>query len=301
MKKINASNKKHFLNKVNRNLSGWILIIPTILLFVLIVWRPILIAFKYSFYSLQGFVPAKFVGLKNYVDVISDTNFLKTLKNTVFYVMWSMIIGFPLPFIAAVFVNEMVRTKGFFKFVTYIPVIVPSIATYLVWKFIYAAGDGGFLNMVLYFFGVAPMDWLSNPNLSIVLIIITMSWHGFGATMIMYLASLQGINQELYEAARLDGAGVMMRIKTVLFPHMYGILTLSFVRQIISVFQITEQPMVMTGGGPNGASMSIGLTNYYYAFKYGQIDKSLALGIITFILLIGLTFLYFKMDRKINS
>ena len=82
---------------------------------------------------------------------------------------------------------------------------------------------------------------------------------------------------------------------------MSGILFLNAIRQIIAVFQITEQPLVMTGGGPNGASMSLGLTNYFYAFKYGQLDKSMALGVITFILLIGLTYIYFKFDKKIND
>ena len=155
--------------------------------------------------------------------------------------------------------------------------------------------------MVLYFFGLGPVGWLSNAHLTIPLIILAMTWNGFGSTMILYLASLQSVDQSLYEAARLDGAGVFSRIKNVLLPHMSGILFLNAIRQIIAVFQITEQPLVMTGGGPNGASMSLGLTNYFYAFKYGQLDKSMALGVITFILLIGLTYIYFKFDKKIND
>jgi multiple sugar transport system permease protein len=117
----------------------------------------------------------------------------------------------------------------------------------------------------------------------------------------MYLASLQSVNQSLYEAARIDGAGFWRRFWHILLPHMRGIILLLAIRQIIGVFQITEQPLVMTGGGPNGASMSLGLTNYFYAFQYGQFDKSMALGVISFLFLLGLTFIYFKLDRKFNE
>ena len=283
---------------IKRNMSGWLLILPSIILFVMIVWRPIVIGIAYSFFKLQGFTPVEWVGFDNYRNVLSDTNFIRTLKNTVGYVLWSLVIGFPLPFICAVMLNELKHFQGYFKITTYLPVIVPSIATSLIWKMVYMDGSGGLLNMLMYFFGISPINWLTNKVLVIPLIIISMSWHGFGSTMIVYLASLQSVNQELYEAARLDGAGLFGRIRYVLFPHMRGIMLLSAIRQIIAVFNVTEQPLTMTGGGPNGASMSIGLTNYFYAFKYGQYDKSLALGVITFALLISLTFIYFRLDKK---
>ena len=286
---------------VKRNISGWLLILPSLFLFFMIVWRPIGIGIGYSFFRLQGFTPIQFVGIKNFTDVLSDTNFIQTLWNTVGYVGWSLVIGFPLPFICAVMLNEMVHIQGYFKVTTYLPVVIPSIATCLIWKMVYMDGEGGLLNMILYYFGVAPMNWLSNKSLAIPLIIVAMSWNGFGSTLIMYLATLQGINQELYEAARLDGAGFFGRIAHVLFPHMKGLLLLMVIRQIIGVFNVTEQPLTMTGGGPNGASMSLGLTNYYYAFKYGQYDKSLALGVITFCLLLVLTFIYFGLDKRVDE
>ena len=286
---------------VKRNISGWLLIIPSLFLFFFIIWRPIAIGIWYSFYSLRGFEREAFVGLKNFEQVLTDTNFIQTLWNTLGYVGWSLIIGFPLPFICAVMLNEMVHIQGYFKITTYLPVVIPIIATSLIWKMVYMDGPGGLLNMILYFFGLEPMGWLSNKNLVIPLIIISMSWNGFGSTMIVYLATLQGINQELYEAARLDGAGFFGRIIHVLVPHMRGLLLLMLVRQIIGVFNITEQPLAMTGGGPNGASMSLGLTNYFYAFKYGQYDKSLALGVITFLLLLVLTFIYFGLDKRVDE
>lgn len=287
-----------FSGIIKRNISGWTLILPSVMLFILLVWRPIVIGIGYSFFELQGFTPIEFTGLDNYRDVLTDTNFIQTLWNTVKYVVWSLIIGFPLPFICAVLLNEMVHAQGYFKVTTYLPVVIPGIATCLIWRLVYMDGAGGLLNMFLYLFGIEPMGWLSNKDLAIPLIIVAMTWNTFGSTLIMYLATLQGINQELYEAARIDGAGFFGRIIHVLFPHMRGLMLLMIIRQIISVFNITEQPLTMTGGGPNGASMSLGLTNYFYAFRYGQYDKSLALGVVTFAILLVLTFIYFGLDKK---
>lgn len=298
MKEKKIKRKKSELQK---NISGWLLIFPAILAFSLFVWRPIIISFIDSLFRIQGVVRIEFVGLKNFVDVVTDTNFLKSLWNTVKYVLWSLLLGLPLPFLAAVMMNEMVRTKQFFNVMFYLPCVIPSMATYLIWRMIYADGSGGLLNMILYFLGAAPAAWLSNANLSIPLIVVTMTWSGFGGAVILYLSSLQGIDQSLYEAARLDGAGIFTRVRVVMMPNMWGILLLQAVRQIISVFQVTEQPLVMTGGGPNGASTTLGLTNYFYAFKYGQFDKSMALSVIMFLLLIWLTIVYFKLDKKIND
>ena len=287
--------------KLKSNLSGWVLILPTVLFFTFLVWRPILVGIGYSFFDLRGFEPLKFVGLKNYAQVLNDTNFLRTLKNTVMYVVWSLIIGLPLPFVAAVMLNEMLHAKQYFKISTYLPCVLPGMATYLLWKLIYGEGTNGLINSLLYFIGVKPLPFLASETAVIPLIVIMMSWQGFGGTMIMYLATLQGVDSSLYEAARIDGAGFWKRITTVTFPHCRGIILLLAVRQIISVFSVTEQPMVMTGGGPGGASMTLGLTNYYYAFKYGAMQKSLALGVITFMILIGLTVVYFVLDKKINE
>ena len=299
--KTNNRNGIKNLNSFKTNLSGWILVIPTIFMFVFLVWRPIIIGIVYSFFDLNGFEPSKFVGLENFRQVLSDTNFIQTLKNTVFYVIWSLILGLPLPFVAAVMMNEMMHAKQYFKITTYLPAILPGMAVYLLWRFIYGESSGGLINSLLYYIGLQPLPFLASEKAVIPLIVIMMTWSGFGGTLIMYLATLQGVNQSLYEAARIDGAGFFRRIATVTFPHCRGIILLLAVRQIISVFSVTEQPMVMTGGGPAGASMSLGLTNYYYAFKYGSMQKSLALGVITFVLLVGLTLIYFKLDKKINE
>ena len=289
------------LTAIRKNIPGWALIVPMVLLFTFLVWRPIIVGVTYSFFDLQGFEPIEFAGFDNYKQVLKDTNFTKTLMNTFSYVVWSLIIGLPLPFVAAVMMNEMLHAKQYFKITTSLPAVLPAVATYLLWKLIYGESEGGLINSVLYFVGVQPLPFLASEVAVIPLLVIMMSWSGFGGTLIMYLATLQSVNNSLYEAARLDGAGFWRRFTTVTLPHCRGIILLLAVRQVISVFQVTEQPMVMTGGGPAGASLSLGLTNYFYAFKYGAMDKSLALGVITFCILVGLTIVYFMLDKKINE
>ena len=284
-----------------QNITAWILLLPSLLLFYFLVWRPIGTGLVYSFFKLKNYVPIEFVGFKNYHDVVTDMLFIKTLVNSAKYVLWSFVIGFLPPIIFAVILNEIVHMNAFLKFSIYLPVIVPSIAASLIWYFMYQAGDGGFLNMIIGKFGIAPSAWLQNQKMTIPLIIVSMTWRGCGSTMIMYLATLQGINQELYEAVRIDGGGLFRRLITITLPHILPVMLLLLIRQIIGVFQVMVEPMTMTGGGPDNASVSLSLQIYNYAFTYFQPERALALGVITFFLLIGITIFYFMADKKIGE
>lgn len=201
----------------------------------------------------------------------------------------------------AIMVNELYRISGVLKLVYYLPSMVPTIAVSMLWYYIYYGGEGGLLNMVLGVFGLNSVAWLDNQNTTILMLVISMTWKGFGGTMLIYLAALQGIDRSLYEAAAADGAGLLHRIRHITIPGISGILMLNFIRQIIGVFQVVEQPLTMTGGGPNGASMSLGLLAYNYAFKYFQIGNAMAVNVIMFVILIALTFVYYKVDKKYSD
>ena len=277
------------------------MLLPTVLLLCFVVLRPMFMGIVNSFYNLKGFTPTEFVGLKNYVQIIRDTKFLGTLGNTVWYVIWSLIIGLPLPFLCAIMLNEMIIGKSFIRISTYMPAVIPAVAVSLIWTNMYMEGPGGLLNMFLGMFNIEPQQWLMNKNLTIPLIIISMTWQGFGSTILYYYAIIQSVNTELYDAARIDGAGLLSRAKNVIMPHMLPIFLLMAVKQIIGVFQVIDQPLVMTGGGPNGASTSLALLGYQYAFQFGQTGKALAINVITFVLLIGLTFVYFRTEKKFSE
>ena len=286
---------------LKRDFNAWLFLIPAIILLFVIVWWPMIMSTIWSFFEMNGFTPGKFVGLKNYQNVLSDTQFIKTLINTCEYVFWSILIGYIPPIFMAICLNEVIHCRGFFRFSMYFPSIIPSIATSMIFFLIFYPNAGGFLNMICMGLGLEPQQWLQNSNMTILMIIISMTWNYFGQTAVYYLAALQGINQELYEAAIVDGAGLCRRVWIITLPQISGIMILFFVKQIISVFQIMEQPLTMTGGGPNNASLTLALQGYRYAFEYGNVSSSLALGVITFIMLLFLTIVYFVLEKKCND
>lgn len=290
--------KRNFI--IKKNLSGWILLLPFLACITYTLWAPTVQGIIWSFFDMQGYTPMGFAGLKNYRIVMSDTGFLRTLLNTLLYVIWSLVIGYWVPFVLAVMLNEVIRGKGFFRFAMYLPNMAPGIAVSMLWYYMYYPNGSGLLNMLLGLVGIEPQIWLQNAKMTIPLILISSTWKSMGGTLLLYLAALQGVNRELYEAALVDGAGIWKRIVHVMLPQVSGILLLNLVRQILSVFQIMEEPLAMTGGGPNNASMSMGLLAYRYAFQNFKIGNALAVNVIMFVLLIILTLFYFKLEKKVN-
>lgn len=298
---MTKTNKKGIsLKKLKTDIPAWLILLPSVLLLYFIVWRPIATGIALSFFDLKGFEPVKFIGLENYRKVLSDTLFVKTLCNTFSYVGWSLVIGFFIPIILAIALNEVVHGQGALKFAFYMPVIVPAVAASLLWYFIYQPGESGLLNTLLIKMGFSTKDWLQNANLTIPLIVISSTWKGCGSTMLLYLATLQGINQELYEAARMDGASVRKRIRYITLPQLAPTMMLLFIRQIIGIFQIMQEPMVMTGGGPNNASVSLALKSYDYMFTLFKTGNALALSVITFVILLIINLFYFKVENKLD-
>ena len=293
--------KKSKFNLIRKNGSAWALILPAVVCVYFVVLRPQITGITWSFFNMRGYKVEEFVGLDNYRRVIADTMFTKTVGNTFQYVFWSLIIGFPIPVILAVVLNEVVHFRNGFRFWVYFPSALPSVAVMTLWFMMYYPDQGGLLNLVLSKFGMDPYVWLQDPKHSVLFIVISMTWNGCGATAIYYFASLQGVSRELYEAALMDGAGFMRRFWSVTFPHMSGVMLLFLIRQIIAVFSIMEQPLQMTDGGPNGASTSLGLLAYKYGFVSVRPQLALAVGVIMFLILIVFTCFYFYLNKKVED
>jgi len=266
-----------------------------------LVVRTQIMSIIYSFSEMKGFKVVGFAGIDNYIRVVKDTMFLKLLLNTFMYTFWSIVIGYFVPIVLAIAINEMVHFRSGFKVITYFPAALPGVATIMLWYFMYYPDATGLFNAVLMKFGLEPYVWLQDPQWVIPFIVLSMTWHGAGATTLYYFAALQGVSRELYEAAIIDGAGFFRRIRAVAFPHISGISLLFLVRQILAVFSVMEQPLQMTDGGPNNASMSLGLQTYKYAFVQMKPQLSMALGVIMFLILCVVTFMYFKLNKKIEE
>ena len=285
-----------------RNQSAmWLLLLPTVCILILCHWWPIFRGMTTSLFQTKGFKLVEFAGLKNYANVLSDTMFLQTLSNTFQYVLWSLVIGIIPPLALAIMINEVAHFKQGFKVLTYLPAIAPGLAASLIWMNIFSPAPGGMLNVMLNAMGLPISQWLLNANLTIPLIVVSMTWKGYGVTMLMYLSSLQSVSQDLYEATAIDGAGIWMRMFKITIPHIAPTMLLMIVNQIIGVFQVFDQPLVMTDGGPNNASLTLGLTSYKMAFSYMQVDRSMALGTVSFFILLIATIFYFRMQKKLEN
>lgn len=293
-KKLNLFEGKGF----RKDVMAWLLMLPSLLMFLFFTWQPLVSGIILSFFKTKGYHVVEFIGLGNYQEVITNSSFKAALLNSATYTLWSIIIGFAVPIIVAILLNEIIHLNGFFKFAFYFPSMIPGIATYLMWAFMYNPAKWGVLNTIISHLGLQPFGWLNVPQHTIMLIVVTMTWAGFGGTALIYMASLQGINQELYEAASLDGAGFFKKIRYITFPGISGIVLLMLIMQIITVFQVMIQPLSMTGGGPNDASLSLMLQSYLYAFNYVKAGPSMAVGVITFLILLIPTFFYFLLSKK---
>ncbi|HCC38209.1 MAG TPA: sugar ABC transporter permease [Treponema sp.] len=286
---------------ISKNISGWLIMLPSVILFSFFMWGPIVQSVRLSLYEAQGIRLTKFVGFQNYIDVFQHPDFLPALRNTFGYTIWSLVIGFLGPIVMAIIINEIRGGKSLIRTSAYIPNVVPGLAIVLLWGFMFRPGNTGTLNIVLGKLGIGPQPWLSNPHWTIPLIIMTMTWKSAGATMLLYIAGLQGIDPELYEAAMIDGANIFKRIRYITLPCIYNLARTLLILQIISVFQILYEPLVMTNGGPNNASISIMQLVFRFAFERFDYPKAGAVSVIISFILIMLTLLYFKIVKRQNA
>jgi multiple sugar transport system permease protein len=301
-KVVKAKNEMVPVNKkklgfMKRDLAGWLIMLPTIILFAFYVWEPLLESVRLSLYTAKGIRLQEFVGLDNYKLVLNHPDFVAAFGNTFQYILWSLVIGFLVPIIIAILITETVHLKSLFKVGVYFPNIMPGMATVMMLGYFFRPGNTGVLNILLAKIGMAPMEWLTNPKLTIPLIVVTMTWRGAGNTALIYMAGINSINTELYEAATLDGAGILSRIRYITVPNIFSLGKTMLILQIIAVFQILYEPLVMTNGGPNLASISIMQLVYNYAFRDFNYPAAAALSVMMCIILVILSGLYFKLTK----
>ncbi len=298
-----AKKKLNGKNSLRNEIDAWVLMLPMIIILYLFVWRSTVMGIVWSFFNMKAYSVRDFCGLDNYIKVLTHTHFLPTLFNTFKYVFWSLVIGYLPPLFIAIMINEIIHFKNQFRVIIYIPAVIPGIAAMLMWYYIYYPDKTGLLNMLLGKIGIEPYQWLNNPKFTIIGLIIFSTWKGFASAMLLYYAALQSASVEVYEAALIDGAGPYRRLRHVTFPAIEGVLLLTFIRQIIGVFQVLQEPLAMTGGGPNGASTSISFQLYQYGFNSGgkATGQAMALGVIIFLILIVFTIFYFWFNRKIEE
>lgn len=281
-----------------RDLIGWLVMLPTLILFAFFVWEPLIENIRLSLYTAVRYETKDFVGLANYVRVIKNPDFVAAFKNTFSYTFWSLIIGFLVPIILGILISETVHMKGFFRTGIYFPNIVPGIATIWIWNYFFTPGPTGVLNILLDKIGIEPQVWLNNPKWTIPLIVVTMTWKSAGSTALIYMANISSISPDLYEAATIDGASIWQRIRHITLPSVFGLAKTLLILQVISVFQIMYEPMILKNGGPNNASISLMMLQYRYAFRDFDFPAGAALSVMICFILIILSGLYMKLTAS---
>lgn len=280
-------------------LRAWLIMLPGLILMAFFVWEPLLESIRMSLYKTENIELVEFVGLKNFISVMGKTNFTQALLNTFAYTFWSLLIGFLLPILLAMLIGETVRGKGFFRTAAYLPNMLPGLAVIILWSAFFSGEKSGVLNILLSKIGVPPQTYLTRANMVIPIIISIATWKGAGATALIYMAGMAGVNPELYEAAAIDGASVWQRVIHILLPSIKKLAGTLLILQIISVFQIMYEPMVLTKGGPDNASLSLMQLMWQYAFG-GSMDygKASAVAVIVTLILLVMTAIYSYFNNK---
>ncbi|MDR2571515.1 MAG: sugar ABC transporter permease [Oscillospiraceae bacterium] len=282
-----------------QDIGAWLIMLPGISLFTFFLWGPLVQSARMSFYRTRNIELIEFVGLDNYVSVFNRHEFMQALYNTFTYTFWSLLIGFLIPIFLALLIGETVRGKGFIRTAAYVPNVLPGLAAVLLWSAFFSAEGSGVINIMLGWFGIDRMAFLSEERLVIPIIVGIATWRGAGATALIYMAGLAGINPQLYEAATIDGAGIWKRIRYITLPAIFNLGSTLLILQIIAIFQIMYEPLVLTSGGPDNASLSLMLLMWRYAFG-GMMDfgRASAVAMIIAMILLAFTAVYSIVNKR---
>ena len=284
------------LSGMRRNEAVWcyVFMTPAILGLLLFAIGPMIASFYLSFTSYDMLSNPEFIGAKNYTKLVADPLFQKSLSVTMIYavvtVPGTMIAGL----IAAILLNTKIPTIGFFRSAYYLPSVIGGVAVARVWQMLYNS-DHGLFNIILGWFGIDGPGWLTDESWALPSLMFMGIW-SFGGTMLIYLAGLQGIPRELYEAAEVDGASKLRQHWYVTIPMISNVTFFNLVIGIIGALQVFAEPFVLTNGtgSPNNATLLLPLYLYRVAFTYLEMGYASAIAWVVFAITLVLTALVFR-------
>lgn len=279
-----------------KTLTPWLFLLPSIIILTIFLVIPIIEAFRWSLLDYKIIADtSEFVGFANFKEIFSDEMFWKAFINTILFVIIVLPMNIFLPMILASLVNQKLRSVGLFRVLYYVPVVTPIVVGAIMWKMLYS--QNGAISNFLVSIGIldAPMNFLTNSTTALVAVSFITAWKGLGYYMIMYLANLQSISNQLYESASIDGANSFQQFTKITMPMLVPSMTLVSVLTIVNGLKVFEEIALTTNGGPAGATTT--LVMYIYE-KFINLDVStasaagivlLALAIIGALIQMGLT------------
>ncbi len=280
----------HFVRR-HRNWVGFVFVLPWFISFLWFDALPFILNLYFSFTDFSiGAKPPTWVGLANYREMLAGDRLVwLSLQNTAYYVGFSVPLAILLGFSLALLLNLDLPGRTAFRTIYYLPSIVPVVASSVIWLILLRT-QNGLINQILSFVGIAPIRWLTRPEWTKPALIIMSLW-GFGSQMVIYLAGLQGIPDELHEAAQIDGAGSLGRLRHITIPLMTPVIFFNLIMGIIGAFQVFTAAFVMTGEGPLKSTLFFMLHLYDNAFSYYRMGYASALALFFFVIILGFTLL----------
>ena len=275
-------------------LAGWAFAGPALAVIALFFVLPVLAALglsltDFDIYALADRGNLRFVGLGNYAELLTNPLFWKALGNTFYFVL----VGVPLSILASLTAalllqSRLARFKPFFRTAFFAPVVTTVVAVAVIWRYLFHTRYG-LVNWGLGSIGVDPVDWLGDPHWAMPTIILFAVWKNFGYNMIIFIAGLQAIPDDLYEAARIDGAGPWAQLRHVTLPLLGPVLLLVGILTMAGYFQLFAEPYVMTQGGPLESTVSVLYLMYEQGFKWWNLGNASAVAFILFVLMASIT------------
>ena len=283
---------------LKQRLIPYLFLLPAGILLILTVFLPAAQAFLLSFtrYEYDLTQLPQWVGLANFQRLWQDVIFWQTLGQTLLYLVCVVPLLVSLPLLLAILVNRKLRGMAGFRAAYYTPVIVSMVVAGLAWKYLY--GETGLFNQLLTGVGLREVPWLTSPQLALFSVMAVTVWKGLGYYMVIYLAGLQGIPAELYEAAALDGSHGWRKHWDITVPLMRPYLLLVGTISALSALKVFEEVYVMTQGGPRNRSKTIVYYLYEQAFDRLEIGYACAIGLVLFLVVLGFSLINLKLSRR---
>ena len=273
-----------------QNLAGFLFVLPVILFSLVFLVGPIFVAVFLSFTKYNILSPPKFIGLSNYVRLIEMDTFWSSLWVTAKYVSFRLLAIFILAYLMAIIAQNLKKGGGFFQTVYFMPYVFPLAVTSIAWKIFYR--PRGLVESLTDVFGIAPISWLSNETWALIAVVIVTVWSGVGYYAIIMLSGLQTIPQSVNEAASIDGANAWQRFIHITLPMLKPILFYLLVIGTVNSIQGFDPFLVMTQGGPGGATEVIGLLIYKSGMEFLKMGLASAMSVILLVIILIITLVY---------
>jgi len=279
-------------------LLGWLTVTPALVSQILFIYLPLATALYISFNNWNLIRPMRWVGLDNYKAMFTSADFWNSLKITAIYVVGTVIPSVVLGLVLALFLNiKWLKGKGMLRTLFYIPVITSMAAAAVIWGWLFES-NYGLVNVMLGWFGIGKIAWLSDPNYSLVALMIIGIWKRVGYNMVLFLAGLQAIPSVYYEAADIDGASSYQKIMSITLPLLSPTTLFVFIVQFIASFRVFVSVSVMTRGGPAKSTQVITYYLYENAFRYLKFGYASAVAVFMFLLMVFFTVFQFRASKN---